>query len=84
MVHGSRHVDRAQACTPLQFDRISPADINMRIDWTMVTSAKTRVLAEVTVLLVFLMEASISWSLPELLYLRVLKNILKITNSRLI
>jgi hypothetical protein len=34
---------------------------------------------ELSVELVFLIEAGISWSVPELLYLRVLKNISKVT-----
>jgi hypothetical protein len=50
----------------------------------MVNSAGTPVAAEFTVILVFPIEAGISWSVPELLYLRVLKNISKVTNSRLI
>jgi hypothetical protein len=40
-----------------------------------------RVRREYTVLLVFPVEAGISWTVPELLYLRVLKNISKVTNS---
>jgi hypothetical protein len=43
----------------------------------MVSSAKTRVLAELTVLFVFPIEAGISWSAPELLHLRVLKKYFK-------
>jgi hypothetical protein len=41
----------------------------------MVTSAGTPVAVEVVVLLIFVSEAGISWSVPELLYLRVLNNI---------
>jgi hypothetical protein len=47
----------------------------------MVNSRRTRVRREFTVVLIFLVEAGISWSVPELLYLRVLKNISKVTNS---
>jgi hypothetical protein len=57
---------------------------NKRPPNRMVYSAKTRVLAEYTVLLIFLIEAGIPWSVTELLYLRVFKTISKIINSRLI
>jgi hypothetical protein len=49
-----------------------------------VRSLRTRVRRDLSVLSVFLIEAGTSWSVPELLYLRVLKNISKVTNSRLI
>jgi hypothetical protein len=57
---------------------------NKRPPNRMVNSLETRVFREFTVVLVFLIEAGVSWSVPELLYLRVLKNISKVTNSRLI
>ena len=50
----------------------------------MVRSLQTPVCRELIVVLVFLIEAGISGSVPELLYLRVLTNISKVTNSRLI
>jgi hypothetical protein len=50
----------------------------------MVTSGKTRDFPEVTDVLIFRIEAGISWSVPELLYLRVLGNSSKLKNSRLI
>jgi hypothetical protein len=50
----------------------------------MVASLETWVSSDVAALLVFLIEAGISWSVPELLYLWVLKHISKVTNSRLI
>ena len=55
---------------------------NKRPPNRMVKSWKNRVFQDFTVLLIFLIEAGISWSAPELhvLYLRVLKNISKVTN----
>ena len=41
----------------------------------MVTSWKIAIFQDLTVLLIFPIEAGISWSVPELLYLRSLKNI---------
>jgi hypothetical protein len=57
---------------------------NKRPPICMVRSWKIAIFQDPTVLLVFPIEAGISWSAPELLYLRVLKNISKVTNSRLI
>jgi hypothetical protein len=64
---------------------IAPASrSNKRPPNRMARSAKTWVLAERSILLIFLIEAGISWSVPELLYLRVLKFFSKVTNNRLI
>jgi hypothetical protein len=83
------HVMSPRFCT-VDLEQNLPAPIapaarsNERPPNRMERSAKTRVCAERSVLLVFQIEAGISWSVPELLYLLVLKIFQKITNSRLI
>ena len=51
-----------------------------RTKFSMVRSPQTPVWGELSVVLIFPLEAGISWSAPELLYLRVVNIISKITN----